>query len=159
MAYGNGAGWFTSEGGGVRESERGCGRVKPTIKNILWVEHGRGGAKVGRKPMEPFVTFADYGLCFNIRATQMLVTEEVRYKFAVADYEEGGKKVKALLLRQGKNGYKITFSKKRRCSTNKSPGLIRQLSGAGLKFGRYELVKPSGNGGVWLGLPMEGAEK
>lgn len=145
---------------GGEKIERSGQIVKPTIKNLLWVERGRGGKRVGRKPMEPFVTFADYGLYFNIRATKMLVTEEVRYKFAVADYEEGGKKVKALLLRQGKNGYKITFSKKRRCSTNQSPGLIRQLSGAGLKFGRYELVKAGGHAGVWLGLPMgkEGVE-
>lgn len=92
----------------------------------------------------------------RVKPTIMLVTEEVRYKFAVADYEEGGKTVKALLLRQSKDGYKITFRRKRRCSTNQSPGLVRQLSGAGLKFGRYELVKAGGHAGVWLGLSMEG---
>ena len=38
--------------------------VEAGDQNLLWVEHGVAGAKVGRKP-GPLPTFADHGLCFK----------------------------------------------------------------------------------------------
>lgn len=123
---------------------------KPKITGVSWVKRASMAGRVGRKPQNPAINFAHYGLNLNIRATALLDVENKKYSIGVADFQQGKMTAKVLLLREDEEGYRFTLHKKRRSGSSQAPGLLRALLEAGLKHGRYELVKANDG---WMGVP------
>lgn len=124
---------------------------KPKITGVSWVKRSSMAKRAGRKPQKPAINFAHYGLNLNIRATELLDVENKRYSIGVADFQQGKMSAKVLLLREDEKGYRFTLHKKRRSGSSQASGLLRALFEAGLKYGRYELVKVNDG---WMGVPV-----
>lgn len=116
-----------------------------TVTGVRWVQKNKKRSKPGK----PAVTVSKKGLYFNVYATKMLKPNGKQYDFGAGDYQ--GKRV--ILLRESKNGYKLSF--KERYATSHAISMVEQLLNDGIKLGRYELVKLEKVQGCYMGVPAE----
>jgi hypothetical protein len=179
MAYGNGAGWFTSESGGVREkyNPKNGGVIMNLASKITGPADDRTikeqledlGVEVLRPKNEvtgvtwvdkdvrivskrpPHMRIAEKCVTFNTSSRCLLKNYEPRFRIGIGAYE--GKKV--ILLKEDPAGYKISACRHRNGRVyggrSGAPGLLTWLHSKGVrKDCRYILFKINGG---WMGVP------